>query len=424
MAALCGAHASAADLIVGEALCDGRPIGRIAFDGNRVTRPEVMARELILAPGDACTLDEVIGGFRPLEDLGLFRSVRAQLELGPNGELVLRYAVREKFFFIGVPRLSRTTDGELRAGVSLEWDNFLGRLHELELLSEWRREDDGRGHRSFVNRLSYQVPRLLGSDYGVGIALRADRRGVDFERDGIVHGRGRREEHAIGLGLSRWLSGVGTQGTRAFVGLGAERRTLTVEDGRSGPAEEGLDFNVRAGFERRRVHLDRFRRTGTRYGASFGLANEALGSDFTWHRLDAWGARYMALGGGLRNLNVRASVGLSDRAPFGERFYAVGGGDVLRGVNKGTRDGDVRVIVNAELLSAFASRPTIRWVLFADVGNAWPRDEVDLGSLDGGAGVGLRWKLRAISDTDLRLDLAWDHAEARVRPYLSTKLTF
>lgn len=420
-----GASATrAADAIPGEELCDGRPVARVAFTGNRVTKAEVMARELPLKPGDACELDDVIDGFQPLEDLGLFRSVFASLELDGRDELVLRYTVREKFFFIAVPRLSRSTDGELRAGVSLEWDNFLGRLHELEVLSEWRREDDGKGNRSFVNRVRYDVPRLLGSDYGFGVALKAERRGVDFERDGVDVGAGERRVGALGLGLSRWVEGGGTQGTRVFVGGGIEHRSLTVESGERGPARAGVDLNVRAGFERRRVHLDRWRRTGMRYGASAAMADRALGSDFTWHRVDAWAARYLPLGTGLRNLNLRASLGISDRAPFGERFYDVGGGDLLRGVDTGTRDGDVRLLFNAELLTAFASRPAVRWVVFADIGNAWRHDAVGVLDLDGGAGIGLRWKVQAISDTDVRIDLAWDHAEGRVRPYVSTKLTF
>ena len=417
--------AGAADAIPGEQWCDGRPIARVAFAGNRVTKPEIMARELPLGPGDACALDDVIDGFQPLEDLGLFRAVRAELELGARGELVLRYVVREKFFFIGVPRLSRTTDGELRAGVSLEWDNFLGRLHELEIRSEWRQEDDGRGHEGFVNRIDYEVPRLLGTPYGFGVGLRSERRGVDFARDGVAYGVGERRVLGLGVGLARWLDGDGTQGTRLFLGTGIEHRDLDVETGDPGFALDGLDLNFRIGAERRDVRLDRWRRTGHRYGVSFGFANRALGSDFTWHRADAWGNLYLALpGGGLRNLNVRAVLGASDGAPFGERFYSVGGGERLRGPDKGTREGDVQLLVNTELLTAFVARPAIRWVVFADVGNVWPRREIDLANLDWGAGAGLRWKVQAISDADLRVDLAWDHAEGRVRPYLSTKLTF
>ena len=383
-----------------------------------------MARELPLQVGDPCALDDVIDGLQPLQDLGLFRAVRAELELDESRSLVLRYAVREKFFFIGVPRLSRSTDGMLRAGVSLEWDNFLGRLHELEIVSEWRQEDDGRGHEGFVNRIDYQVPRFLGTPYGFGVRLRTERRGVDFSRDGVDYGVGERRVIGLDLGLSRWLVGGGTQGTRGFVGTGVEHREIDVDAGEPGFALAGVNLGFRAGIERRRVRLDRWRRTGHRFGVAFGFANRTLGSDFAWHRVDAWGSLYLPVGPGIRNLNLRAAVGVSDGAPFGERFYSVGGGERLRGPDKGTREGDVQLLLNTELLTAFASRPAIRWVLFADVGNAWVRGAVDVGDLDWGAGAGLRWKLEAISDADLRVDLAWDHAEGRVRPYLSTKLTF
>ena len=416
--------AGAADAIPGEGLCDGRPIGRVAFAGNRVTRAEVMAREIAIAPGDPCSLDEVIDGLQPLQDLGLFRAVRAGLELDERRALVLRYTVREKLFFLGVPRLSRSTDGELRAGVSLEWTNFLGRLHELEIRSEWRQEDDGRGHEGVVNRIDYEVPRLLGTPYGFGVRLRAERRGTDFARDGVEYGRGQRHVLGLGLGLSRWLDGTTVSGTRVFVGTGIEHRDLEVDEGNVGFALDGIDLSFRAGFERRRLERDRWRRTGHRWGASFGFANEALGSDFSWHRLDAWGSVYLPVGKGLSNLNAKLAVGASDGAPFGERFYSVGGGERLRGPDKGTREGDVQLLLNTELLIGLASRPAIRWALFADLGNAWAKEEVDPRDLDWGAGVGVRWKVEAINDTDLRVDLAWDHARGRVRPYLSTKLTF
>ena len=107
-----------------EAICIAREVGRIEFAGNRVTRPEVLARELTQRRGEICSLDDVIDGIQSLMDLGLFRSVRAELELerrpfavgggGSAGEvLVLRYIVREKLFFLAIPRLSRTSDGEL-----------------------------------------------------------------------------------------------------------------------------------------------------------------------------------------------------------------------------------------------------------------------------------------------------------------------
>lgn len=418
------APATAAEAIPGERWCDGRPLDRVVFAGNRVTRAEVLARELGIRPGDTCEPRIVIGGLAPLRNLGLFREVRPELELDSRGALTLRYTVRERLFFIGLPRVARTTDGELRAGVSLEWNNFLGRLHELEIRGEWRQEDDGRGHEGVVGRIDYEVPRLLGTPYGFGLRLRAERRGTDFSRDGVEYGRGRRRALGLGLGLSRWLDGGAVRGTRVFVGAAVEHREHEIESGDAGPALEGLDLNFRAGLERRSLRRDRWRRTGRAWGASVGFASEALGSDFSWHRVDAWASAYLPLGTGLTNLNVRGVVGASDGAPFGERFYSVGGGERLRGPDKGTREGDVQALLNTELLFGLVSRPAVRWVLFADVGNAWAADEIDPRTLDWGAGVGLRWKVEAINDTDLRVDLAWDHARGRVRPYLATKLTF
>ena len=203
--------AFAADPVPGERWCgvpdgDGvgtvRDVARIEFEGNRVTRPEVMLREIPQRSGEPCSLDAVVDGIQGIMDLDLFRSIRAELALErgagdpPEGALVLRYTVREKIFFLAIPRLSRTSDGELRTGLQLRWDNFSGRLHELRITAERRREDDGRGRSGFVRTLDYSVPRFLGSDWGAGIELALEERQVEFGREGADVRRGTPGRHA------------------------------------------------------------------------------------------------------------------------------------------------------------------------------------------------------------------------------------
>lgn len=415
----------AADAIPGSQLCVGE-VSAITFAGNRVTRPEVMRRELPQRVGAPCSLDDVIDGLTALDDLGLFRSVRAEFHAGGGADVLeLRYVVREKLFFLGLPRLSRTSDGEVRAGVGLEWNNFLGRLHELKLRSEWRQEDDGQGRGGFVHTLDYDVPRFFGSAYGMALRLGVADRQVGFGRDGVELGEGRLRARAVGLTLARWLNDSdGVQGLRLFFGTSIEHRDYTLLQGSSGTATDGVDLGWRIGLENRAVHRDRFRRRGWRYGGAFSFAESLLGSDFDWHRVDAWLAMYRPVGDGLDNLNLALGVGISDSAPYGGRFYAVGGGEVLRGVEKNAREGDVRFLLNVEYLRAVWSRPQLRWVVFMDVGNVWPVDAVDASDLLVRGGVGARWKLEALSRRDLRIDLAWDPERERIVPYLSTRLTF
>lgn len=432
----------AADEIPGIELCDG-PISRITFTGNRVTQPQVMLRELELQPGEACSVDRVIDGMQRLADLGLFRAVRAEFVPSEDGVtpplgaatpfdpavatrgVELRYVVREKFYFVGVPRFSRTSDGEIRVGASLQWDNFLGRLHELKLVSEWRQEDEGRGRGGFVHSIEYDVPRFLQSDYGFRIRLRAEDRQVDLAVGGEDFGEGRQNGQVLGLTLARWLNANnGVQGLRVLFGVTAEQREYRVDAGALGPLRGGVSLDWRIGVESRRVQVERFRRIGHRIGGRFRVASDSLGSDFNWTRLDAWASFYRPIGNTLNNFNAQVSVGLSDGAPFGELFYSIGGGEVLRGIAKGAREGDIQLLVNLEYLSPWFLRPSLRSVVFADIGNVWRRNAVDLLDLEARAGVGLRWKLEALSKTDLRLDLAWDPDDERLIPYISTSLTF
>lgn len=426
----------AADAVPGEQYCDvpdgegrERPIGRIEFVGNRVTRPEIMRRELAHTVGDLCSLDQIFEGVQGLMDLDLFRSVRAELDLQNMpfaGEtLVLRYRVREKIFFLAIPRVSRTADAELRTGLQLRWDNFAGRLHELRVTAERRQEDDGRGRDGFVNSVDYSVPRFLGSNYGIDIEVAAERRQVGYGREDVSFGEGRRSSRRIGVGVARWLgatSGIG--GLRVVAGATVEDRTLDVSAGDSGPFRGGFDASVSFGIENRQVHRDEFRRRGHESSLRVRAAGNWSGSDFSYHRADLRLGWFRPLANGIRNLNVQLRFGISDRAPFGEETYQIGGGENLRGVAPGRDSGDLMALANVEYLSAFFTRPAWRWVAFFDIGNVYPKRRPALLEQNIRAGLGLRYKLRALSRTDLRLDVAWDPDQDRLLSYVATSLTF
>ncbi len=414
--------AIAADAIPGEELCD-RPVERIHFHGNKVTKRHVLLREVLQKEGAACSLDDVVDSTQAILNLGLFRSVVARFENRAD-QLQLHFDIREKYALLVIPRFSRTSDAELRTGLQVRWDNVGGRLHQMKLTAEQRRADDGDGNQGFVYKLAYTVPRFLGTDIGMAAALSTRRQQVDFLQDDISFGLGNDRSRQLDFSLSRWASNTeGVSGLRYFGGFQITKSDLSIEEGYSGPFVGGRDINLVLGWENSNIQVDAFRRRGDIYGASIRFANRETHSDFEYVRLDAFWRRYIPLSGDTRNLNLQFRVGLSDGAPFGRRAYSIGGGEILRGLPPGTVTGDILVLANVEYLSAFAGYEQWRWVLFADIGNTYKRNSVNLRQKLR-VGAGLRRKIRALSNTDLRLDVAWDSSAGRLRSFFSTNLTF
>ncbi len=420
-AAFC-AESLAADAIPGEQYCD-RPVSKILFHGND-TKRHVLLRELFQKEGAACSLDHVVDSVQAILNLGLFRSAVAHFELDDES-LELHITVREKFALLVIPRFSRTSDAELRAGIQVRWDNVAGRLHQMKLTTETRRADDGDGNEGFLHRLSYNVPRFFGSDFGMGVSFSVRRQQTDFRQDELTYGTGYDRSRVLDVILSRWASNTdGVAGLRYFGGFQLASSELSLSEGDTGPFVGGDDINVVIGWENTQKQVDRFRRQGQVYGASLRFANSEIHSDFSYTRLDAFWRQYRALPGDNKNLNLQFRLGLSDGAPFGRRAFSVGGGEILRGLPPASSTGDILTLANIEYLSAFEARKYWRWVLFADIGNVYRRDRVKLHRQKVRVGFGFRRKIESLSNTDLRLDFAWDTEAKRFRSFFSTHLTF
>ena len=412
-----------ADAIPGEEFCD-RAVASIVFSGNRVTQPQVLLREIVQQIDAACSIDLIIDSTQGIMDLGLFKSVYAELSITDTG-LQLQFVVKEKLYFFLVPRISRTSDAELRGGAQLRFDNFLGRLHQMRITSERRKENDGDGPGGYVHRLSYNVPRFFGSDYGLGVELGRDRRQLNLSTDGTELGQARSETQTVGVRFSRWMDQTkGVQGKRYFFGVRFSTRDLDLFSGRAGPYRGGNDLSITVGVEGKRVHQDAYRRRGMVFGASLSTANPAIGSDFEYTRADVYAKAYKPLSGGIRNLNVYARMGISDGAAFGESSYGIGGGEQLRGLQQGSRSGDLMALVNIEYLHALYDYPQFRIVAFTDIGDVYKARKVNLSKMQVRSGAGIRFKLLNFSNTDLRVDVAWDSSRERLQTYVSSNLTF
>ncbi len=416
--------AQAADAVPGEEYCNG-PVTRIGFRGNRKTRAGVLQRQVSQLPGAPCSLDDIVDSVQSIMDLRLFKRTAAVIER-QGSDLVVIFEVVEKIYFVPLPRLSRTSDGELRLGLQLRWDNFAGLAHKVRVTSEKRQEEDGRGRDGHRHSIDYSVPRFFGSDYGMSFGLQHLSKQSELEMDDTVFGEAVRIDNSARIQMSRWTNTRGvTEGLRYKYGLSVQYREYDDLQGDLGPFEEGRDLFANVGFEYRGVRDDLLRLRGRVFGLDFRWSTEALGSDYEYNRTDFYFRRYKAIDRtGLQNFNYQLRFGYSNGGPFGERHYQLGGGNNLRGLEARSKSGDVMALLNAELLTAFENYQVLRWVLFADVGNVYRHNNIQPLKQKLGFGAGLRWKLLAVSNTDLRLDAAWDMENDDLRYYVTTNLTF
>jgi len=416
--------AHAADAVPGENYCEG-PVDRIEFAGNKKTRDVVLLGQLVFRAGAECSLDDVVDGIQSIMDLGLFRSVAAAFDQ-KDGATVLTYSVQEKIYFLPIPRLSRTSDGELRYGAQLRWDNFSGLNHQLKLTAEKRDEDDGAGPGGEHFELEYGIPRFFASDIGFSTEIVYQRKVREFEQDGIEFGLAQSNESSVKVQLTRWLNRAGvTEGLRFRMGLRFSRRDQTLIEGEAGPFVDGTDVAFNVGFDKRDVRDELFRLSGWAYGANVQLSSGFFGSSFDYVRGDIYYRRYKPLRGlKLRNLNYQLRVGVSDSGSFGERHFSLGGGENHRSRQKRSKTGDILLLANIEYLVAWPGKQALRGVVFGDIGNVYRREDFNPLHQKFGGGLGVRYKFLSFSNTDLRLDAAWDASRQSFRYIFSTSLTF
>ncbi len=408
----------------GEELCIGN-IDRIYFSGNDSTKESVFRQELVFKEGDVCSLKAIETSRQNIMDLGLYSSVKASLTQY-TGRLVLRLRVKEKHYILPIPRLSRTSDGEIRLGGQLRLDNFLGINHRLKITSERHAEDDGAGRKGFEHSFEYQVPKFQGTRYGMSVKMSRMDKQFELKRDGLVHGESNRIGDSIqGTLVRRRSKDAGSRGWQSKYRVRYERRGHDLIEGNMGPFEEGRNLELTVGVERNGVHLEKYRRRGHVYGASVSVGLGALGADYTYQSFDAFYRGYRPLDRKqLTNVNYNVELGYTNGTPFGERAFSIGGGSSVRGLSAKAIDGDVKFLMNLEYLQAVPRIPSMRWAGFWDIANIYPRGDFKPVYTQNGVGVGLLWKVVSFVKVDLRFDYAVSLAEKKGFVYFGTNLNF
>lgn len=99
---------------------DGTPdvIAAIEFSGNEQTRERVLLQEMSVKVGDPVDPAAIERSRQAIMNLGLFKSVRADLQDGPEGK-VLHISVEEKLYILPLPRLDAKPDGSYSYGMEV-----------------------------------------------------------------------------------------------------------------------------------------------------------------------------------------------------------------------------------------------------------------------------------------------------------------
>ncbi len=408
----------------GAELCGGT-IDRVYFSGNEATQESVFFQELTIKEGDPCSLAEIEISRQNIMDLGIFSAVEPTLTRF-TGRLVLQFTVKEKHYVLPIPRLSRTSDGEIRLGGQLRLDNFAGLNHQLKITSERHAEDDGAGRTGFEHSFEYLVPRIQNTRYGLAVKLKRMDKQYQLKRDGEIYGESNRIGDSVHVEVTRRKKkGAGSRGWQSRYRVRYELREHELREGELGPFEEGQNFELTAGLTRNELHLEKYRRHGYVYGGSVSMGLEVLGTDYNYQRFDAFYRGYRPLKAPTQtNVNYNFELGFTNGIPFGERAFSIGGGDSLRGLATRSVDGDVKFLFNIEYLQAVKNHPSLRLVGFWDIANVFPRGEFKPVSTENGVGVGLRWKIVSFVRIDLRFDYAVSLSEKKGYAYFGTQLIF
>lgn len=404
-------------------------ISAVEFAGNRVTNPKILRYEILVKEGDLADPALIERSRQAIMDLGLFTSVDALVEQREDGT-VLRFIVKEKYYILPVPKLNRDDDNNISLGAEITLDNLAGLNQQLKLRYETEDADSISSAKSETNTFSYNYPRMFGSSYQFHTDISQNRLPAEIVTGTTVTSLYDLEAWTASLLVSRWLALRGpSRGWQAGAGLVWRHNgydyvsgtpTDTYRDARA------VGVSVLGQFLDVRDYL--FSRSGAEYGYLGEYGVPALGSDTQYTRHELFYRRYLLVKGRPHeNLEFQGRLGLSSGDLFTreEYAYSLGGSKTLRAFDTGSFTGNSFILCNLQYLRPFFNYYPLRGVVFLDVGNAYPSNEqINLGDLKWGVGIGLRLRLKSFVKIDLRVDVAYAYDTGEYKVFAGTKEAF
>lgn len=400
----------------------------VRFSGNSQTQPSIMLQEMVIKAGDPIDPERIERSRQAIMDLGLFKSVTAVLFPEAQGA-VLEITVSEKYYIIPMPKMDRSADGEVSYGGQLTLYNLWGLNQRLRVTYKAERGCCESSRTVGTYSLGYDYPRVVGTDYGLGVAL--SRKAVpraDLDPLGDVLSEYEESLDEASVRLSHWL-GRGGPSAGWSVGISSFWRHLTYSQKGGVPVSYGAEKAVGLIFSVRydKVHDLLYSRDGVEFGVTSEHGLESMGSDSPYSLNQLYYRQYRPVGATPHtNLDLQVRLGLTGgEVPIADDSYRLGGSRELRGYEKGSIAGRSFFVANLEYLRPLFDHPAARGVLFVDAGNAYTDNRlVDLGDINVSAGLGLRYRFKAFVNFQLRADLAYAFGLSDHRFYIGAKDTF
>jgi outer membrane protein assembly factor BamA len=371
----------------------------LVFEGNRVTREQVLRREMALAEGDRADPALIAASRQALLDLGLFRSV----DIAPreaDGGVSLLVRLREKYYLLPIPRLDTSSDRDLSYGAQLRWSNVGGRNHTLNLYAERGDfpEDRLREAERSV-RIAYDAPYVLNTPFRLQLGAERIERRRPPEDGSFDETLGRAQV----LLLRDFREGRPRRGWTLGGGLFHQRQDTA---GPGAPAADGraLALVGEADYDDLRYHL--YSETGQRFRSRLEWAPG--GGDYTYTQGEFAWARFRPLGDAPhQTFHLLAEGGWRSGGPDSRSAFFLGGSGTLRGYPSDTFEGERYWRLSAEYL-----RP-LRWnwlrlLALAEVGGTGASLEPTAPrGPHASLGLGVRIRLTWLVDVEIELGAAW-----------------